>query len=178
VHIRARLTDSLEIIRSALSNVIAIGGTALNDATYAALAMTDTAHTRALVLVFSDGLDNASWLSVEDVQRAARRSDAVVYGVVVGERHERGGAASGRRLSAVARTNFLEGLASATGGRLLKADGLGNLPRTFEAILREFRTRYLITYYPRGVETAGWHAIDVRLKKRHGQVTARRGYQR
>jgi Ca-activated chloride channel family protein len=178
VQIRAALTDSRQIIRSAMSAVIPIGGTALNDATYAALAMSDTGNARVLVLVFSDGLDNSSWLSVKDVQRAARRSDAVVYSVVVGGRTERGLNASGKSVYTQAQTNFLEGLASTTGGRLLKADGIDNLPQTFAAILREFRTRYLITYYPRRVETRGWHAVDVRLKKRRGQVTARRGYQR
>ena len=33
-----------------------------------------------------------------------------------------------------------------------------------------------LTYTPRGVDVGGWHPIDVRLKGRRGNVTARRGY--
>jgi len=40
----------------------------------------------------------------------------------------------------------------------------------------EFRTRYLITYTPRGVDQAGWHPLEVKLKAKRGKVTARRGY--
>ena len=54
-------------------------------AVYAGLAMSGREHSRSLVLAFSDGLDNASWLSDEVVRRAAERSDAVVYGVAVAE---------------------------------------------------------------------------------------------
>jgi hypothetical protein len=48
----------------------------------------------------------------------------------------------------------------------------------FDEILQEFRTRYLITYSPRGADTPGWHAIDVKVKGRRVQVRARRGYER
>ena len=44
--------------------------------------------------------------------------------------------------------------------------------------MTEFRTRYLLTYTPRGVDAGGWHPIEVRLKNKKGKVTARRGYMR
>jgi VWFA-related protein len=180
VQIRAHLIGLPAAIRDAMARVTPIGGTALRDATYTALALSDTQDTRALVLVFSDGFDNASWLTVDEVRRTAQRSDAVMYGVVVPERIERGlsSARRPRPVYTAAQTDFLEGLASSTGGRILKVDAIDNLPKTFGAILREFRMRYLITYYPRDVEGGGWHTIEVTVKNRHGTVTARRGYQR
>jgi hypothetical protein len=45
-------------------------------------------------------------------------------------------------------------------------------------IVTEFRTRYLITYTPRGVDRGGWHPIEVKLKNKPGKITARRGYLR
>lgn len=45
-------------------------------------------------------------------------------------------------------------------------------------IMTEFRTRYLLTYTPSGVEKSGWHPIEVKLKNKKGKVTARRGYLR
>ena|SRR5688572_13743866 len=48
--------------------------------------------------------------------------------------------------------------------------------RTFARVIEEFRSRLLILYTPRGVETRGWHEIDVRLRRREETVRARRGY--
>jgi hypothetical protein len=36
----------------------------------------------------------------------------------------------------------------------------------------------VLTYTPEGVDTAGWHPIEVTLKGRKGRVRARRGYSR
>ena len=182
---RMPLTSDIEQVRRVLTAAAAEGGTSLNDAVYAGLALSESQESRALVLVFSDGLDNASWMSDAIVERAARRADAVVYGVAVGA-----GATvtyatdrTGSRTTASpaylrGQTAFLDSIASATGGRVIKADTTKDLPTAFEEILEEFRTRYLITYSPRGVDTRGWHAIEVKVTGRHADVKARRGYER
>ena len=41
---------------------------------------------RSLLIVFSDGVDTASFLSPDVVLQAARRSDVVVYGVAMRSR--------------------------------------------------------------------------------------------
>lgn len=46
------------------------------------------------------------------------------------------------------------------------------------AIVREFRTRYLIAYSPRGVDAPGWHQIELKVKGRFAAVQARSGYQK
>jgi hypothetical protein len=134
-------------------------------------------------------MDNTSWLSDNIVEHAAQRADAVVYGVAVagrlkpdltGVRPERGirVVVPGLPEYLPGQTDFLDAIASATGGRVLKADITANLPKAFEEILREFRTRYLITYSARGVDSAGWHTIAVKVKGRRAEVRARRGYQK
>ena len=42
----------------------------------------------------------------------------------------------------------------------------------------DFRTRYLLSYVPAGVEPTGWHRLEVKVKGRDATVKARRGYQR
>ena len=180
---------------SALQTVIhgteASGGTSLHDAVYAGLALSTGQDSRPLVIVFSDGLDNSSWLTSEAVERTARRSGAVVYGVAVAARIRADVMpplpGSGRTTTMVytghpeylpGQTAFLDTIASTTGGRVLRADTTDNLPRAFDEILREFRTRYMLSYSPRGVESTGWHTIDLRVKSRHAAVKARTGYQR
>ena len=58
---------------------------ALVDGTYAALALGDPEDGRSLAIVFSDGLDSASFLTADAVTAAARRTNVVVYGVATGE---------------------------------------------------------------------------------------------
>lgn len=73
---------------------------------------------------------------------------------------------------------FLPLLAEDTGGSVLVAERSKRLRETFVRVVNELKSRYILTYMPRGVSAGGWHAIDVRLEKDNGDVTARRGYQR
>jgi VWFA-related protein len=174
VSLATTLTADRSAIRSAVHAAGASGATALRDAVYTGLAMSGREHSRSLVLAFSDGLDNASWLSDAVVQRAAERSDAVVYGVAVAETPGMGGR---RARYARGQTDFLQAIATGTGGRLLRAD-VADVASAFGEVLDEFRTRYLITYSPARVATPGWHSIALTVKGRRAVITARRGYQR
>ncbi len=186
VWLRTPLIADFAGLRSMMSSAEAAGGTALHDAVFAALAISDVQDSRPLLVVFSDGLDNMSWMSADVVERAARRSNAVVYGVAVAagvKMTSVGGTGNFRRLVPTpnyvkGQTDFLDALAAATGGRVLKADTTGNLPSAFDEVLREFRTRYVLTYSPRGVDAPGWHSIDVKVKTRTVDVKARAGYQK
>jgi Ca-activated chloride channel family protein len=66
-------------VAAALSGVFASGATALYDAVYTGLRLTDPRWGRPVVMVFSDGADRVSWLSAEAVEAAARESEATVY---------------------------------------------------------------------------------------------------
>src|SRR5438093_12533962 len=88
---------------------------------------------RALVRVFSDGADTASFLTPGVILDTAKRSDIVAYAVVAG--------GSPRR-------SFLNDLAHLTGGTLYDAGTTMNLGATFIRILNEFRQHYLVSYSP------------------------------
>jgi len=164
------------------------GATALYDASYAALTLRPPQPGRTLALVFSDGEDTASWLAGTAPIDIARRNDAVVYAVEMAERRPwspgyRLDVHSGVQIGADAARNnlmdrFLPTLAQDTGGQILNAARSEQLKERFVRILTEFRTRYLITYAPAGVERTGWHPLEVTLKNRKGRVIARRGYLR
>jgi VWFA-related protein len=178
--------DDATAVPKALSGIRAGGGTALWDATFAALTFSDeTPAVRRLVLVFSDGDDTSSWLSREAVLDKARRTDAVVYGVEirdvytprVGALHNRSGAESFKNVS-TDDSPFLADVADLTGGSRFRVSDATELRKAFARVLTEFRTRYLITYTPQGATQTGWHALDVKLKTKRGKVVARRGYMR
>lgn len=180
-------TGDAGTLNGAVKTLRGAGGTSLWDAVFVSLTFRDVTPTvRRLVLVFSDGEDTSSWLPRNAVIEKARRTDAVVYAVVMkNPAYGRAGPLmyrSGIELSTNDRTPwetpFLEQVADATGGSSYESQTTGDLRGAFTKILTEFRTRYLITYTPHGVDAAGWHPIDLKLKNRKGKVTARRGYLR
>ena len=140
---------------------MASGNTSLIDGTYSAILLGESDAGRALVIVFSDGLDTSSWLTAQAALDTAKRSDAVVYAVSVQSR---------------VKPEFLRDLTTATGGRSFEVEKTANLGPIFLSVLEEFRQRYLVSYTPRGVATDGWHKLDVRIKNRKATIKARPGY--
>ena len=153
-------------IRQAVPTLEAAGSTALFDALYAALKLTSEAPGRPLVLVFSDGCDQLSWLKKDALSRVALDTDAAVYfvraGQVVPGEDPQGSVPA------------LEAIAHSTGGQHLTAER--GLETAFLHVLGEAKSRYLLAYEPAGPSRPGWHEVKVRLRNRKGQVRARRGY--
>jgi Ca-activated chloride channel family protein len=161
VALRQPLTREVERVRGELARIEPRGETAVIDGSYAAVMLGDTDVGRDLVIVFSDGVDTASWLPADRVLDAARRSDVVVYGVSV-----RG----------TERPDFLRELSRLTGGSLLEVDSARDLGGAFVRLFQEFRQRYLLSFAPRGVASDGWHELKVTVKRRRATVSARVGY--
>jgi Ca-activated chloride channel homolog len=161
VTMRCALTSSRACVNDALAEAKPAGDTALVDGVFAGMMVGESDAGRSLLMVFSDGLDTASWLSPNRVLEMARRSDVVVYPVA----------------SKDPRPDFLDQLALLTGGRLHELGWNDDLSDTFRAILDEFRNRYLVTYTPKGVPRDGWHKLDVRVNRSGARVKARPGYQ-
>jgi VWFA-related protein len=157
------LTSEIPTVRFALDTVEGSGSTALHDAVYMALRLPELDQRRAAVVVFSDGIDNVSWLSGKDVVEAAGRSGAVVYAVDAREP----GDPSNR---------FLKDVTRATGGRLWRVRKTDDLRDRFLDVLHDIRARYVLSYTPNAVDTAGWHELEVKLRGRKGDVLARPAY--
>jgi VWFA-related protein len=162
VRLRHELTSDISRIRQALAEVNPSGLTSLVDGTSGAIALAGSEVGRSLLIVFSDGVDTASFLSPSAVLQSARRSDVVVYGVAMRSRIE---------------PTFLRELGKLTGGAVLEIESTRDLSQTFLRILDEFRQRYILSFSPRGVSQTGWHRLGVRVKGRRATVNARAGYQ-
>jgi VWFA-related protein len=157
---RVALSPDAGSIPTALAGVEAGGRTALHDAVYAGLGMTAGFEERSLLLVFSDGLDNASWLTQGQLLESLKRSSVVVYAVTTP------GLAS-----------VLGEMAASTGGELFEDAADRQLAATFVKVLERFRGGYLLTYTPQGVGLHdGWHALRVTVRGGRNRVSARVGY--
>jgi VWFA-related protein len=155
------LTSDTSAVRNALAGMHPSGATALADAMYAGIGSTESTDRRTLLLVFSDGIDTASWLTAAAVVEVARRSGTVVYVV---------SAADPARTPGVIRE-----VTDATGGDILHVDSR-RLTTAFVRILEEFRQRYILSYTHRSTPAAGWHELEVEVKRRGAVVRTREGY--
>ena len=135
------------------------GDTSLIDAAHAAALLTMQERGRPVVIIFSDGVDTASFLTADAAMDTARRSGASVYLVTtVG-----GGAVTP------------DDLPERTGGELIREPDVDRLAARFGTILDGFRRRYLLSFTPAGPRATGWHALTVKVRG-WGRVRARPGY--
>jgi hypothetical protein len=158
LHLGAKLSGDVAPVRAALQRARGKGDTSLIDGVYAGIQIGESDAGRALLIVFSDGLDTASWLPAEKVLDAAKRSDVVAYGVAV---------------RSPAKPEFLRELTSFTGGRLFEVEKMDKLDDIFLGILQEFRQRYLGPHATRRREGGLAQTRCPREAQRHGQIAAR-----
>ena len=172
-----------KIPREAISSLERLrggGATALHDSLHAATVYAESGSGRPLVVVFSDGDDNSSWLTIDDIVTGAEASSAVIYAVRVSS-----GAGltlvdqKGQRFVEISAdykgTRTLKNVVRAAGGRLISLPSTENLAAAYAAILEEMRSRYLLVYEP-VLREPGWHSLDVELRHKKGEVRARPGY--
>src|SRR4029453_10412066 len=128
-------------VAAALPALTGKGPTAVRDAIWAGLQLAPADETRPLVLVFSDGVDTASWLTGSALIEAVRRAGVVVHAV------ELGGPVMSTRRSGPP-PSFLPVVAEAAGGRAWSATSSRELRALFTRAIDEMRARYLVTFYP------------------------------
>jgi VWFA-related protein len=141
-------------------------GTAFFDAVSLAMVTVPALDRRQITIVLSDASDNASFFDETTLLEVARRTDAVVYTVLPG------GAAPGP--ASIAR---LRSLSLLTGGRLIRAPHERLTGAAVIRALDEFRHSYVLRYTLAGTPLAGWHTLEVKVRRpgRH-RIRARAGY--
>ena len=158
-------TRQREPIHSAIDATRTEGETALYDATGQALRRLKALKRRKAVILFTDGEDNRSRLSVDQVVGMARASEVSIYSVAQG---------LDERTTLRA---FLDQLADQTGGRSYFIGSIEKLSETFGQILRELKSQYFLTYTPRaGLRPKTWHKIEVKVNRSDLVVRARKEY--
>jgi Ca-activated chloride channel family protein len=142
-------TSDIQKMQQGLDRIDARGGTAMRDAIRMALDYSKVAATKGkrVLLVITDGNDNASRSSLDHVVRQAQQSESVIYAIGLFSQEKRADAAQARQA--------LKDLTSATGGLVFYPKDVGEVKQLAVDIARDIRSQYLITYSPRVQELDG-----------------------
>jgi len=134
------------------------------------LTVKDTAHYtgRKVIVVFSNGPDNASLVPPEDVAELAQSAGTIIYMISTQ-------AAEGDPVS----TAVFERMSKATGGKAYFSKSWKDGARAFASIREDLAHLYTLTYYPAANPNRGWRRITVKLASKDLQkyhIRTRDGY--
>jgi Ca-activated chloride channel homolog len=171
-------TSDLNEMRTALERIDARGSTALYDAVIGSLDhLKKGSRDKKVILVVTDGEDNASRHSLENTVEQAQRNDALIYAVgVFGDddlKHN-------RRAMKKARTALTQ-LAVATGGLAFFPEDASDTEAICTQIARDIRNQYTLAYYPTNTAHDGsYRTVQVEIIPPRGagklSVRTRSGY--
>ncbi|MGD0012975.1 MAG: VWA domain-containing protein [Bryobacteraceae bacterium] len=167
---RIRFTDSTAELENAITTAPTGGKTALYDAIAKALEeLQASSRDKKVLIVVSDGGDNASARSLDQVMKLAEQSSVVIYTVGLFDEQDPD------RNPAV-----LKRLAQATGGEAFLPDQLSEVVTICKRIARDIRHQYIIGYVPTNAARDGAHRTIrvVAQAAGHGKllVRTRTGY--
>jgi Ca-activated chloride channel family protein len=140
------------------------GNTALYDACYLGVEKVQRgAHPKRALLLISDGQDNNSRYTFNELRRLLKESDVVLYGVGI-----LGGGDAGSALGMEGQ-GILDELASVSGGKAFFPRSAAEMDDIFEQIALELRHQYSIGYKPTNFSNDGkWHKVKVRVAPPRG----------
>lgn len=137
--------------------------------------LAEASGTRRAVVALTDGRDNASTLTAEQVSAVASSIDVPVYVIVVISPYDRDG---NKPLDNLGVDGLVRGqlgnLARWTGGDIYVSLGEVQAARTAREIVGELRQQYVIAFEPD--TRPGWHPIEVRTNRENLVVRTRSGY--
>ena len=162
-------TQSRPMLQASLISHEPGGMTALYDAVVDGLDHLQMAtHQKRVLVVLSDGEDNASRRSKADMLHRASRSDALVYTIWTGD-----------LAGNVGNRGVLHDLAARTGGLSYTPDSEAAVVSDFKTIAENIRRGYSIGYVPTNTNTDGEYRrvkVMVRVPGKNLSVRARDGY--
>jgi Ca-activated chloride channel homolog len=138
-------TANQDELREALEKIDTRGSTALRDAIIGSLDHLKKGHKdKRVLLVITDGDDDASVKSFDYTVKAAIESNAVIYAIGVFSDYDRKNDKKMVRHS----KKDLTTLAEATGGLAMFPDSLAEVDQVCQDIARDIRNQYTLGYYP------------------------------
>ena len=128
----------------------------------------DPVTSRNVILLFSDGEDNASTMLLKDAVDMCQRTNTAIYAFRAQQKP--GSSSTGPQT--------LTDLTSQTGGRVFPDDASeADLQKALQIIESSLRNQYRLVYRPSALKHDGsFHSIHLETPKRFDSITVRSGY--
>lgn len=171
-------TSDQRDLNDALARIDTRGSTALYDAVIGSLAHIKKGHKdKRVLLVVTDGDDDASQKTFEDTIKAAEQSNAAIYTIGVFSQDDREHEKRMVRHS----KKILQELAEATGGESYFPENLADVNAICQQVAREIRNQYTIGYYPTNTAKDGtFRTVQLKVIPPNGRgkisIRTRTGY--
>jgi len=164
-------TGRFEHVRTGLDEIAPWGATSIYDAIAGTSALVaDRARNRRAVIVVTDGADNWSTYTPDEVAWISSTIDVPVYVFAVGD----GVNAEAGAGNPKAMYSPLADLARATGGDFFVANNPQLAVAGITRLVEELRHQYLIAFEPS--KASGMRRIEIRTRKADLKVSARKWY--
>ena len=162
--VKTPFTDNVAQLEVALSRVAATGETALYDAIDVALdQLSKGDRDKKVLVIVSDGGDNASKHKLEAMLAKAKRSDAIIYSIGIFD------AQDGDR-----NPHVLKRFAEETGGETFLPESVKEVVPICERIARDIRSQYTLAYVPVNTRQDGtYRAVQVRANTTGQRLSVR-----
>ena len=165
-----QFTPNATILQASVNRFPPGGMTAIHDAVIAGLEhLQEASHQKRVLVVLSDGEDNASQHSDDDMIARAVKSDALIYSVSTADLQNN-----------VGRPRLLKKLAEDSGGAFYAPDSEAEVVAAFHEIAANIRRGYSIGYAPTNTARDGrYRRVKVQVRApgmKNLKVSARDGY--
>jgi Ca-activated chloride channel family protein len=167
-------TRDSQAVLNKLTFVQSRGTTAFYDACYLGVdKVMHGTHPKRALLVISDGQDNNSRYTFNEVRRLVKESDVIVYAIGIEEERDGTLASEGQLI--------LDDIAAVSGGKAFFPQNSSEMNDIFESIALELRHQYAIGYRTPNFNANGkWHHLKVKVNPPRGLphlfVRSRDGY--
>src|SRR5437867_10838257 len=145
------------------------GSTALYDAIGVYLDGAGAQDGRKIVLVYTDGGDTRSSISLPELMDLLKASDVTMY--AIGElEHQFSSTKNQQRM-------ILQRIAEVTGGRAFFPTAVKELDSVYEKVVAQIRAQYTLAYVSANEKADGaWRRVEVKAVRKDLRVRSRRGY--
>ena len=146
------------------------GMTLLYDAIAVYLSRISDDPGRKIVVLFTDGEDSKSEITVSELKDLVRSSTVTIYPILFGGKYT--------STSAGLQANVLmKELAELTGGQVFTPKSFKDLGSIYDGLLDELAAQYVIGYIPDADTKPGEHRLRVEVNRKGATTRHRRGYQ-
>ena len=171
LYLDVTMTKDVVKMEEGIAQIDSRGGTAMRDAVSASIdyIREKGRKDKKVLLVITDGNDNASAITLERLVQRAQQAEVLVYSIGLLNEEERREAKRAERA--------LQALTKATGGQSYFPDSVSEVEGTTQQVANDIRNQYVLGYTPSNEALDGnFRRIEVKVKGRGLSVRTRTGY--